>query len=746
MAKTSPAAGAEKVRKTSAFDDWKKDLQHNTERDRQDMQTWLERKKRFYNRRYSRYGKSFTDGRPRVNSPWPGAANHNIPLSDISIDELHGPLLNLIDNTRRIVAMVPMNTAAIANAEKAGIAMEYLLRYRMSEAGSPDHLRQCSFSIDSLLQHGLSIDKTYYSYVTSYTSQRYDRRTLPEDLQRVQVVADEDFPGEETRQAIAQQTGALVIARSEFAQLAPQIESLVTRVFGLDLQERADREALSKAMAYIKANNPEAELQFAIHAIVEDCPRIINVPIEDLVVPPGTRMLETASRLTHETYFSQAAFIQAASNNNWDDDAVNEILDDAPRSRRSARFSNEDSLWQALRSRTGTHAASTDSDEQQIRVSQTFAQMTNGKSLPMPVVLTWERDSGAILDAAHYEYGHRSWPFVDTRFEYNDSDYFSSRGIPDKIEDLERYVTALARHEMNGLTIETSKTFTYRPGSGFDPNKHKWVPGIFMPRQRPDDIQPLDVRVSSMAVERPMFQMMSLAERLVGSRQNTTVRDARLFEPPTKADISERAQQFESALGMRALFFQHGRERIYRQAWALWRQYGPAEFYAHVTGEPLARMSQSQIAGEFQTVPTGVIGDMNPGARLQKELTKLDVLVKATPFVRQDVRYVDDIPVTIKQILDLIDPHSSDRILRLRSQEEQQQILQQRQAEVQRLQQLKATAMSLQDGSPVTEASAAELLKEIRTITPHKALQPIIQMADQAQSALENSMSTMVAQ
>ena len=656
-----------KITKDQSWKDWADKVRALTETDAQSMSTWLAIKARFYNRRFARYGK---DGRGRstTNFPWPGAANHNVPLSDMSIDELVGPLINVALPPRKIVQFVPQDLEAVDNVADASQAMDHLLRYRMGDRGVPDYKRQVAYSADSFLQHGKAIDKVYYSYIVEEGLRTYTKDDLPDSLKRIQVVEDID---EQTRQGLAQQANLLVLTPEEFDQLAPRIEALVAGTLELDLSDRRDRKAVTEMMHWLKSPRDQP-ITLHLSYVVEDTPRVINVPISDLIVPAGTRHLENASRLTHDMYLSEAQFLADAAAQEWDDSAINETMEKAKASRRGDRFTNSQDLWNAMRRRSGTleAAAGADVDDQQIRVSQTYAvQVLPNKSL-RKVVITHDRTTGAELDASLYDYEHGAWPFVNTDFEQTEADYFASRGIPQKLEDVERYSTALARHQLNMMTMEVP-TWSYRTGSGFNPNKHKFVPGMFIPRNRPDDILPLPVQHASQAVDGPMFTMMSMADRIAGTRQNNQVRDARLFEPPTATDVGERATQFQSALGLRAGYFQDGRERIYRQVWSLWRQFGPVNFMVQSGGEGLREMSQDKIRGQFRIVPVGGVGDMDPQAKMQLQMTTLDILIKAQPFLSQDVRYVADIPKKIKDILDLLDPYESDRILKLRSPEEQ---------------------------------------------------------------------------
>jgi hypothetical protein len=270
------------------------------------------------------------------------------------------------------------------------------------------------------------------------------------------------------------------------------------------------------------------------------------------------------------------------------------------------------------------------------------------------------------------------------------------------------------------------------------------MPHLMIPVREHTDLQPIPVNVTALALERPMLIMQGLITKAAGGRTTNEVNAARQDRPPTATQVRDTSLARQSSIGLRAMNFQGGRARLFRQVWSLWRQFGPEEFYVQVTGgETLEKVTQHQIRGNFNIVPTGAVADMDPDFRVNQSMQILDLLMKVQPLIQQDPRYVPDVPQAIKDVLDRMDAQASMRLLRERTPEEIQAFMENQQAEAQRAAELAAEAERLQAGAAVTPEGAGALLREIRSVTPHKDLQPIIQTSKAAKAAASDSATLM---
>ena len=731
MASETNAAiqNAKSIRQDAKFrEEFIPHLVHDINADAQAIDQHWAAKRKAYDRRYQQGSK-----RP-VNFPWPNASSFDYPGSDIEIDEAKPSIIAMHLGGSRIWDMVATTPESAPQATAAGIAMDYLCKFRMGQRGVPDYYKQTALSVESFLQNGYSLDKVVYSYMTERRREVYTRETLPDALKMIQVV-DKVSPDEQ--QQFMQEAGVMVIQRDQFGEFAEQIEGVVVDIMNLDLQNREDRIALNETMAFIKRNNPNASLEIVATQVVEDAPRVINCEPESVLLPSGVSTVQSASRVTHDMWFTEHDLQMRKFNGMWKPEVVDMVLENASNNRRAGQI-DQNRMHDGMRLRSET-MYEVDRDDAHFKISEAYCYKRDASGVPIPVVITMERQMGAVLRAKEYDYAHGAWPITESCYEINDHSFISSRGIPEKIRGLEEHMSALIRAELNGMVMGTSQSFTYRQNSGINPQKLRWMPHLMIPVRNHDDLQPIQTNTSALMLERPMLLFQSLISKVTGGRLNTTTNEQRQDRPPTATQVNEQSLSSQSSHGMRGQFFQIGRQEIGRQIWALWRQFGPDKFYAQVANEPLKELTQHEIRGDFTIIPRGAVGDMDPQFRLQQSMQALDMLVKIQPLIQQDPRYVPDIAQAVKEVFDRMDPTMSMRLLRQRTPEEIQQFIEQQQAEAERMAALKDEAQRLQQGAAVTPEGQLELQKTIRQESPHKGLQPIVEGATQAQKALEQS-------
>lgn len=680
-----------------------------TSRDQQDAALWLARKTDGYRRRYQ-YPKE------SVNRPWVGASNIRIPLIDIHIEEMKPPLLNLTFGGPKIYNMVPLDAVAVERAQAATQAMDYLHKYRM-----PDYLWQKCLQIDSLGQFGVGVNKVFYDYRTRQTTEVIRKIDMPQSLSSLAVSKD-NTP---EQMQMAQAMGMTLMTPEQFDQAAPQIAMVVQRAYGLDTDEKIDANALDEIMRFLRNGSRGASLVIKRRAVICDTPRVINVPLEDIIVPQGTRSIEDAERLTHRMFFSEADLLQRSRDEVWDSDAVTLAIDKPTgRSGMGRGGSMGDELYLAKQDRMASMMGANGSSDL-FEVWEMYDTWDiDGDGLEERVVLTVEPNSFAVLKAIELPFDHGEWPFVSSFLEATDCSFFGARGIPDKIDDLEAHATALARAEQNNLLIETSRSFIYVENSGINPLAITWMPGLMIPVQNPGDLQPIQMSPSSLALEQPFRNMMGLAERVVtgSSRQ---WQDGDMPERPASI-VGESALARQRVLGVRAQLYQHAQRREGRLVWALWRQYGPDDFYATVAGEAPEKFTQAQIAGDFMVTPAAATGDMDPGYRSQQAWQRLEAATRLAPMLADDPRYEVDIAQAFIDWLYESDLTSARRLVRKRAPQEVQALVQNAQAQTQQLAKYADIAQRLIQAAPVKADEAADILRFMKSQMPHKDLQPII--------------------
>jgi hypothetical protein len=723
MAKIHPTVGEGERRLDGrkGIKDFAKDLIERASRWEEDRALWIENKLIAYARRYA----SSNFAKPDVSFPWLGASNFDFPLSDIHIEELKPPLMNLHLGGPLVYNMVPMNANGIPNAPQAARTMDSILKYRM-----PDYPLQILWGSDSLAMYGTKTDKVYYSYVTRQQDETIRRIDLPPRLANIAVFADLT----PQQQQIANQIGVQLLTRAQFDENAKQIQAIVEEEYDLDPDERVDKLAIEEVMRFLRNGSSDSELIIKRRAVVEDTPRLINVPLEDILTPSGTTNIADAEGVVHWMFFSESDIKQRARDNVWDDNGVRAVLNSGgARDRSGFAGSAADVLYQAKMDRLRlANMLPGDTEDSLFRIGEFYTKWDiDGDGLDERIVITMDPKSGTILKAIPLPFDHGEWPFTDTFLEATDQDRLAPRGIPEQIHDLESHATALGRAEENNLLIETSRSFTYIDTSSINPMTLNWMPNLMIPVQSHDDLKAIEMAPRALALEQPMRNLLALAERRV-SGANRAVLDLPPPERRTATEVQSFSQARQQVMTVRAILYNEGAKRNGKLIWSLWKQYGPDSWYTFITGEDPVKLTQAQIQGEFMAQPVGAVADMDPDFRAQQALQRLQISMNLHSLIVDDPRWTHDLAQAYADWLNQMDPLTAQRILRPNPPEEIQRRIQSQQAQAQRLSQFAELAQMAKANTPMTEDKMEALISEMKKNMPHGALQQILEASQQA--------------
>jgi len=662
--------------------------------DFQAMQPWLAEKRKYYERRYAT-----SDNLGQVNFPWTNASALTVPMEDWHVEEMKAPIANVVFGGPRVYNMRPRNAAAVSNASASNLAMQDMLMNRM-----PDYEMQLFYGTDSWAQHGLVVWKVYYHYETRQTTETVRKSDLPQSLRSFSVQANIT----EEKQAIANQVGVTLITIEQFREQFDQIKARVMQEYDLHDDDEIDKVAIRQMMDFL-SKPKQARVAIKRRAVVWDSPRQISVEIENIGVPQGTRSIETALRVSHKLFFHESDLRQRARDNSWYPDQTAEVIKLGPRPRIEAQAS-EMAMARRERSHTQTNVIR---DNELFELWEIYCHWDiDGDGLDERCVLTVEPESGIVVKAIELPFDHGEWPFSAAFLEATDPSYFSSRGVPEKISDLARHVTALARTEMNNLAIEGSRSFTRVIGAGI-PDELEWAPGLVIDVQQQGDFAPLDIRPTALVHEQPMRNYMALAERVVTGSRSPSI-DSPEPERRTATQVNASSGREQNTLGVRARLFQTAQRRNGMLLWKTFRQFGPDKWFVDVTGQTPVKMTQAQIRGEFNVVPVGAVADMDPNFRFNRALQMLDINMKMSGALGDDPRGTPDLWTSWQDLLEENDPIAAARAMRKNDPETIQKIMEQRQQMAQRAQQIGDMAQRWQQNAGNTPEEALELLSEIK--------------------------------
>ncbi len=663
--------------------------------------TWMDRQATYYRRRYAREFRN-------VDWPWPGANDIVMPTIDLTIDKLKAVLARVIF-TRPMVTFKATNPDSHSRTQTAEIFYDWLIN-----EGMPDFKNQLLVMLDSVLQHGYGMVKVFWDYRTRNVTRVLNRSDLPREFRDLvpdveQRLANSPIPV--NTGILTEQLKARI--KEDFQTNAKERKRLISQKYGLDPEEPKDKEAIERIFRFFR--DGKERVVYKTREVIANNPRAVALDPQDVIVPRTTLALEDAARVTHKIFLSESALRSRAKDQGWSKKAVDLVLD----SRRSEADDRKRSLARTTfdrdrDEREGVHEFDK-TDLIEIWEHYTRMDIDNDGVDELVVMVIHPGTNTLLKDIREVPFQHGELPFVQVKFEVNDHRFYSSRGVPEKIDDIDKEMTKRHRNKLNNMDMMVP-TFTYRFASEINPDTINFIPGEMYPVLQPDDIRPLDVPDRTIPDEREENILLTWVERYLGGF-DAIASQANISEARTATEVNALQRSASEILAYRTEVIQMGLKKIYGLIWSLWNQWGPEEIHIQVTGEEMRRLTKEEIRGKFDIIPVGTITNTDPEIERQRALQVLDVVSRlaAQPEVL-GVKWEVDLGQALANWLEKTSILEASSVIRERDQREIAQIQQQQQQRVARRQ-------AIEDNVPMSARDAQEVIREVKREAPNKGSQ-----------------------
>lgn len=646
---------------------------------------WLERRRYWFRRRYLEENR-------RPNYPWPGASEISMPLIDMNIDRMKPMFVGLVSNATPPVTVLASTSEQMAMTGTIELFFDWLIR-----RGSPNFIREIIYGVDDMLECGRMVLKTYWEYKTRTEFETLSYKNMPEPMRRLIVV--------KSKQQVAQfqaLTGETLMTKASFKEFEKEIKQVISQEMDLDEEEPQDKKAIQEIIDWLKLG-AEKPLTFKKRNTLVDAPAICAVDPGRLIVPGSTTSIEDAVRITHEMALTATQLRANVKDLGWNEGVVEKILKARAESgKQRHRIWQEDERWEALREGIKYE------DHLHYTIYETISYFDhNNDGRDENVVTVWSPDFEE-KELAFYAYQRPSGrrPYHTSVFEPNKRRWYSPRGIPEKISDLDWEITAQHRAKLNRMTIANAPTFMYRMHRNVNPANFRWIPGQMVPVMDPSDVAPMQVPNLDMSFEREEQLLKTWVEQHLGATDFSLSNPlSSLTEPRTKYEIQQVQASARQSLSLRGLVFQKMLEEVYDEFFDMWHEYGPDEVYARVTGQEPVRLSKEDLEGDYLFLATGSIGQDDPTLEAGKALARVQVLAQmaATPQILGN-EYEFNLGEALVQWLEKDDLRGARRIIRKRTPEEIQQLEQQQQQQ----QQMSGFMAGIEAGGAFGKAAGGE--------------------------------------
>ena len=682
------------------------DLVHQAESDRS---PWLKRQDFYLDRRYAREGRD-------TEWPWPGASDIVMPTIDMTIDRIKSTFQRLIF-TRPVVDFKARHPDSMDNALNARVFFDWLLGERI-----PDFREQILVGLDSILQFGHGIFKTYWDYKTRRVTRIIRRADLPQEF-RDMLQEDEkvlqsysQFAGQRVSEADIQR-----FVKNETKQriqgLQSSLSSLISRRYGLDPDH--EREEIAKIFRFFR--DTKEEVRYKTREVICNSPRVVAIDPKDLIVPKNTMRLEDAEWLVHRVWMDEHTFASRIHDHGWSKKAVRNVLDNK---RDDGTFQNEagglhsDQTNRIHEQREGINNTGR---KGQIEILEAYwYEDVDNDGHEELVFAPIHRGTQALMrDVQEVPYQHGAHGFTQIKFELNNHRFYSSRGIPEKLDDIDLEITARHRNKLNNMDMMVPM-FTYRYGSELNPDAVRFIPGDVIPVMEPGDYAPIDVPDRTQPDEREENILSTWVQRYLGGLDTGLVDNQNLSEARTATEISAIQRSASEMLSYRGEILQMGFKKIYRQIWDLWQQWGDKTVFIQVTGNEQKMVTKEDLRGDFDMTPIGTVQTTDPAQEEQRALQRLQVLVdlKSQGPEMLGTKYEIDIGEATALWLRRANHSDFQAVLRELTKEQQQALSEQLQRQAELVKNAEANV-------PQTQEEAVEAANILAKKSPHGKLQKI---------------------
>jgi hypothetical protein len=655
------------IKQSQARSDFQRYLQSKVLEDENDNQDWVKKAKYYWRRRLAQEFR-------RPTHPWPNSSDIVMPLMDMLIDKNKTSFTNVIWGQQLIVKFLPRSPDSVQTARNAQLFMNWFLQHQCE-----DLYEETDLGADRLLQYGHCVFKVFWEHRTKTFSNFIHRDQLPLRYRMVTVAN----MSEEDADKIALLTGGrqVPITRREFDGMASKIRRVVLGDFDLDDTEPIDKIAADKIMKFLRNPKDTGDvIQIRKRAVDYSWPKMVSVHPFDLVLPGGTRKLEHAPRITHKMRFTEEQIEQMARDRNWEEDAVSAILEGKPGVFRNAITTQD--IYAGVKEYS--EILEEENDKYEIWETQCFYDLDNDGHKERTVWVYSPNNKDTTLESYELELEGNSNGYVKIDFERVSEGYHDSRGIPEKVDDLDVETTVQHRNKLNRMDIANAPMLKVRAGSRINPNNIRYIPGETVNVISQQDIEPIVWPNIDVSYDREEQILRAWAEQYIGGTDFGISGPNSLQDPRTAQEIRAIESNRQNIMSTRVRAFQRKMNQVWNMMWDLMMQY-PRREVRIPTGEGMPlRLTPADIAGDFDILPVGAVGFHDPVFESQKALARLQVLAQIAPIVQGDIKYDMNLGEALLAYLESEDIVQAGLILRRRSDQEIQQI-QQQQAERQRI-------------------------------------------------------------
>ncbi len=520
--------------------------------------------------------------------PFVGCSNIRMPTAELYIRKHKASLHNVIFGTRPVAQVIPSPGGNWENARK----IEKFLDHLVIDVIKLDV--KSIITIDQMLEKGFYLSKPYWR--TDVLKRQLEIKLSDITEEEMMFLSSEEIPME--------QKTTIAMDRYEIDKSELVYEDNVTAV------EKAIKDILSGK-----------DVKATIYDVVYDFPDIAYVSPERCYVPVDSGIdPQNCQYIVHEFFKPYTEIEKNAEYKDWDKKAVSEIGEYKGKDRDDQKLSDVQKDM-----REGIDTINREGNPVKIWEFYGYYDI-NGDGVEEKCVITIAPDFGKTLKKTLIPFDSGMYPFVRHNYELIDDRWFSSRGLPELIEDIIKEIDVQHMQKIDNQTIRNSPMFVYRAGQ-INPNTVKFMPnqGIPVSGMNPlrDTIDVLNNNNPNVeySYEREQMLLEGKVSELVGQIDFTLQSQINKRQPRTLGEVNLQVQNTQNVFSLDVTLFRNSFSELVNWVWELWCQYGSDEYefsYFGKEGWEKIKLSREELQGKYKITIRGNDQNTNPQVRLQK--------------------------------------------------------------------------------------------------------------------------------
>lgn len=598
--------------------------------------------------------------------PWPGANNHNWPLTDAIIRRWKPGMVALVLGADPVAYFYPTNAKAV---RAAPIAQAYYHWEFNHMAGVKETAMELA---DNVAQYGTAYTRQGWEYKTRKTCRVINvDKLFPGGVQAVYDAYSQQYDQQIAQLQVAVQQGQADPAQLQQIQakmgIVELVQSTLVDEYLLSLEEPLEKPQIEAATQQILNGVKQVRIYYKV--IVADRPSWKCVSPLDLVCPPRMQSVADADYLVINHRLSADDLMKLAVDGHLEMNPTLVAIEKIEKRKDSAK---QEGAWENfgyyqnitdVKDKADGLDTTASLEEGVANIWEIYAKIDiNGDKIKEKVVIWYHPDSKTVLAMYPFPYPFEEWPVARFQFEHLSNRPYESRGVAELAAPFQANVNKLHNARLDAVQITLSPMFQMKATAGEVGRNIKFMPGAIIPVQNMGDIAPIPVDT------KPVIQLMQeenytkgLAEQYIGIF-DPSVMAQNAVERRTATEVEAVMQQTQAVFGQDAALFQEGMRVVHRQLWQLCMEFGRDELYFRVTGEQIPTMvKKHEIDDEYDIVPAGT------PANTSKQLAMARTREAMQLFLQDQTGLIDKYEL-IKTYFDVLDPNLAKLVLRSKDQ------------------------------------------------------------------------------